>query len=88
MEEARRNRISRRDVLKLGAAAGTAAAAMASFPKASMAHDLTPKDPLYQWAKYEEIVNRPTTMRQLYQWPNLLNPLIFGNIRNGMNGFQ
>src|SRR5262249_52782985 len=33
-------------------------------------------------------VNRETTIRQLYAWPNIANPIIFNNVSNGLNGFQ
>lgn len=81
-------RISRRSLLKLGVAAGAVVATGAGLPQQTYAHDLKPTDPLYPWARYEEIVNRPVTVRQVYQWPNLTNAIIWPNIRNGINGFQ
>lgn len=27
-------------------------------------------------------------VRQLYEWPNINNPIIYPNIANGLNGFQ
>lgn len=80
--------VSRRRMLKLGLAAGATAAAAGSLPKGAAAHDLVPQDPTYPWAKYEEIVNRPVTYRQVYQWPNIANSIFFANVRNGLNGFQ
>jgi hypothetical protein len=88
MEEKLRLRISRRAVLKLGVAAGAGLAGVAARPQTTQAHDLKPTDPLYQWERYEEIVNRPVVFRQLYQWPTLTNPIFFSNVRNGINGFQ
>jgi hypothetical protein len=53
-----------------------------------LGHDLKPGDPLYQFEKYESITNRELTIRQVYEWPNISNPIIFANISNGLNGFQ
>jgi hypothetical protein len=51
-------------------------------------HDLRPGDPAYQFGKYESIVNRELTIRQVYEWPNISNPIVFANVSNGLNGFQ
>ncbi len=51
-------------------------------------HDLRPDDPSYRFEEYEAIVNRRAHVRQVYEWPNIANSLIFANIRNGLNGFQ
>jgi intracellular sulfur oxidation DsrE/DsrF family protein len=51
-------------------------------------HDLRPGDPSYRFQEYEAIVNRDAQVRQVYEWPNIANSLIFANIRNGLNGFQ
>ena len=51
-------------------------------------HDLRPGDPDYRFQEYEAIVNRDAQVRQVYEWPNIANSLIFANIRNGLNGFQ
>jgi hypothetical protein len=76
--------ISRRCLLK---AAGTAAAgaALSQFPRAASAHDLTPTDPAFRFAEYEAIVNRQVQLRQVYEWPNLANSILFANVRNGIN---
>lgn len=55
---------------------------------AAWGHDLRPGDPSYRFREYEDIVNRNTQIKQVYQWPNIANPIIFGNVRNGLNGFQ
>jgi hypothetical protein len=53
------------------------------------AHDLTPTDPKYRYREYEAVVNRRgLTVRQVYEWPNANNPILFSNVRNGLNGFQ
>ena len=51
-------------------------------------HDLRPGDPTYRFREYEDIVNRAVRVKQVYQWPNIANQIIFGNVRNGLNGFQ
>ena len=52
------------------------------------AHDLRPTDPAYRFEEYEAIVNREVAFRQVYEWPNLTNPIVYSNIGNGLNGFQ
>jgi hypothetical protein len=81
-------RVSRRRMFKLGLAAGATVAAAGGLSKGADAHDLKPQDPSYPWAKYEAIVNRPVTYRQIYQWSNIANAIFFSNVRNGLNGFQ
>jgi hypothetical protein len=51
-------------------------------------HDLRPGDPSYRFQDYEAIVNRNAQVKQVYQWPNIANAIVFSNIRNGLNGFQ
>ena len=51
-------------------------------------HDLRPGDPSYRFQDYEAIVNRNAQVKQVYQWPNIANAIVFANIRNGLNGFQ
>jgi photosystem II stability/assembly factor-like uncharacterized protein len=51
-------------------------------------HDLRPGDPSYRFQDYEAIVNRNSLVKQVYEWPNVANTLLFANIRNGLNGFQ
>jgi hypothetical protein len=51
-------------------------------------HDLRPDDPTYRFHEYETIVNRTAQIKQVYQWPNIANAIIFANVRNGLNGFQ
>ena len=58
------------------------------MPRIASAHDLRPSDPIYHFDDYEAIVNRDITIRQVYEWPNLNNPIIFNNVSNGLNGFQ
>ena len=69
-------------------AAVVAPAALAAGTGAAFAHDLRPDDPLYRFDLYESIVNRHAAIKQVYQWPNLNNPIIFANVRNGLNGAQ
>ena len=40
------------------------------------------------FASMKDIVNRSVQVKQVYQWPNIANAIIFANIRNGLNGFQ
>jgi hypothetical protein len=78
---------SRRRVLRTaGAAAGVAA--IMRVPRVASAHDLRTTNPTYRFDEYEAIVNREVTIRQVYEWPNLNNPIIFNNVSNGLNGFQ
>jgi hypothetical protein len=70
------------------AGAAAAGAAVSQLPRVAHAHDLRPNDPAYQFEEYENIVNRDVTIRQVYEWPNVNNPIIYGNISNGLNGFQ
>ena len=51
-------------------------------------HDLRPDDPSYHFQEYEAIANGPARVRQVYEWPNIANNVLFANIRNGLNGFQ
>jgi hypothetical protein len=51
-------------------------------------HDLRPGDPSYRFQDYEAIINRTARVRQVYEWPNIANAVLFANIRNGLNGFQ
>jgi hypothetical protein len=90
MAQSNRGGVSRRSALALAGAAAGAGATLAGggAPRAALAHDLRPDDPAYDFDRYESIVNRDVTFRQLYQWPNLKNAVIFNNIRNGLNGAQ
>jgi hypothetical protein len=83
-----RPQLSRRAALKVGAGLAAASAALGNTAKTGWAHDLRPTDPAYQFDEYEQIVNRDVTVRMLYEWPTLTNPIIFNNISNGLNGFQ
>jgi hypothetical protein len=73
--------LSRRTIVTMlgGAIAGHASA---------WGHDLHPGDPSYRFQDYEAIVNRSAQVRQVYEWPNIANSLVFANVRNGLNGFQ
>ena len=73
--------LSRRTIITMlgGAVAGHTSA---------WGHDLRPGDPSYRFQEYEAIVNRSARVKQVYEWPNIANTLIFANIRNGLNGFQ
>jgi hypothetical protein len=70
------------------AAAGAAAFAVPLATPAQAAKDLKPSDPLYHWDAYEQIANRPVTVRALFEWPNINNPIFWGNVQNLLNGFQ
>src|SRR5262249_20698955 len=87
MKHVSHNGISRRTAL---AAAGVAAASAATgqLTRVAHAHDLRPNDPAYQFDEYERIVNRDVTIRQVYEWTNINNAIIYSNISNGLNGFQ
>ena len=77
--------ISRRRLLKVAGTAAAGAVALSQFPRASSAHNLTPTDPAYRFNEYEAMVNREVRLRQVYEWPNLANSIIFANTRNGIN---
>ncbi len=79
--------VSRREFFQTAVAAA-GAAVLSGLPGQAEAHDLTPTDPAYRFEKYEGIVNRSVRIRQLYEWPNINNPIIYANISNGLNGFQ
>lgn len=81
--------ISRRLLFKLAGATAAAASMVGHSTNKAAAHDLTPTDPAYHYDEYEKIVNRrDLRVRQVYEWPNIKNEIIFGNVRNGINGFQ
>jgi hypothetical protein len=82
-----RRALSRRTALR---AAGAAAAGtvVSQLPRVAHAHDLRPSDPAYPFDEYEAIVNREVTIRQVYEWPNVSNAIIYNNISNGLNGFR
>jgi hypothetical protein len=80
--------LSRRVALKMTAGLAAASATIGGTATIGWAHDLRPNDPAYSFDVYERIVNRDLTVRMLYEWPMLSNPLIFNNISNGLNGFQ
>ena len=81
--------LGRRDALRGAAAAATAVAAgiaLAGRPSGTArAHNMQPFE--FQDA-YEAAVNRPGLHYQLYQFPNIANPTLWDNIRNGLNGSQ
>lgn len=79
--------MSRRAAL-LATGAGAIGAALSQFPRVVHADDLRPVDPAYRFDEYETIVNRDVAIRMVYEWPNLNNPTIYGNISNGLNSFQ
>jgi hypothetical protein len=56
--------------------------------RVAFGHDLRPGDPGYRFREYEDIINRSAQIKQVYQWPNIANAILFANVRNGMNGFQ
>jgi hypothetical protein len=75
------SQLSRRTIMTIfgGAVAGHISA---------WGHDLRPGDPSYRFQEYEAIVNRNVVVKQVYEWPNIANTLLFANIRNSLNGFQ
>ena len=79
--------LSRRTAL-LATGAGAIGAAASQLTRVVHADDLRTVDPAYRFDEYETIVNRDVTMRMVYEWPNLNNPSIYGNISNGLNSFQ
>lgn len=81
-------RVNRRAALKVVGAAAAGAAALVQSTRVGSAHDLRPNDPAYRFDDYERIVNRELTIRQVYAWPNITNPILFANVSNGLNGFQ
>jgi intracellular sulfur oxidation DsrE/DsrF family protein len=80
--------MNRRRLLRLAGTAAAGAAAWGRFLRPAAAHDLRPNDPLYHFAEYEAIVNRDVAIRQVFEWPNINNTLVFANVRNSLNGFQ
>jgi len=80
--------VTRRRALRAAGAAAAGLAAVARWPGVARAHDLRPGDPAYHFDVYEGVVNRELTIRQLYAWPNLNNPILYSNVSNGLNGFQ
>jgi hypothetical protein len=79
--------VTRRSLIRTAWAA-VGLAAFAGGSREVEAHDLRPTDPAYRFDRYEAIVNRRVRIRQLYAWPNIHNPILFGNASNGLNGFQ
>ena len=85
----RRYGVNRRAALRAaGAALGVAALGQAAPASAQTTRDLRPGDPLYHWDAYEQIANRPATVRALFEWPNIKNALLWGNVQNLINGFH
>jgi hypothetical protein len=83
-----RGQLSRRAALKVAAGLAAGSAAFAQTARIGWAHDLRPSDPAYSFDEYERIVNRDVTVRMLFEWPTLTNPIIYNNISNALNGFQ
>jgi len=83
-----RGRVNRRAALKVAAGVAAGSIALGQTARIGWAHDLRPTDPIYAFDEYERIVSRDVSVRMLYEWPTLTNPIIYGNISNGLNGFQ
>ncbi len=81
-------RIDRRTALRAAGAVATVAALGQPAPVARATQDLRPSDPRYHWDQYEQIANRNTMVRALFEWPSLTNPLLWGNVQNLINGFH
>ena len=79
--------LNRRTAL-LSTGAVVLGAAASQLTRTVHADDLRPTDPAYRFDDYETIVNRAVAIRMVYEWPNLNNPTIYGNISNGLNSFQ
>jgi len=75
--------VSRRTALRGAAALGAAVAA--GLVTSARAHNLQPAE--FQDA-YEAAVGGPALHYQLYQFVNIQNPIVWQNIRNGLNGSQ
>jgi hypothetical protein len=88
MSDVRSPVMSRRRLLMTAGTAAAGVAALGRFPKAASAHDLTPTDPQYHFAEYEAIVNRDVKFRQLWQWREIVNPIINFNIANALNAAE
>jgi len=80
--------MKRSTIFKATGAALAGAAALGSGTRVAVGHDLRPVDPAYRFDEYERIANRFAAVKQVYQWPNLYNAIIYANIRNGLNGAQ
>jgi hypothetical protein len=80
--------VHRRAALKAAGAALGAAAIGQTPALAQSTRDLRPTDALYHWDQYEQIANRQATVRALFEWPNISNPLLWGNVQNLINGFR
>jgi intracellular sulfur oxidation DsrE/DsrF family protein len=91
MRSGDRPAVSRRSALK-AAAALVATGAGAALPNAATkpvsAAELRPGDPLYHFDQYEAIVNRPLTVRQIFEWPNINNSELYANAVNALNAWQ
>jgi hypothetical protein len=86
--ERRAPRVRRRAALRGAAAVATAVAAgvaLAHRPTEVRAHNLPPSE---FRETYEAAISRPAEHYQLYQFPNIQNPILWDNIRNGLNGAQ
>jgi hypothetical protein len=81
-------RVNRRAALKVAAGLAAGSVVLGQTATIGWAHDLRPTDPAYRFDDYERIVNRDVTVRMLFQWPTLTNPIIYSNISNALNGFQ
>jgi intracellular sulfur oxidation DsrE/DsrF family protein len=85
MDEPRHGNISRRRLLTLAGATAAGLAASGKLVSPASAHHLEPTEAAFRFNEYEAIVNREVRLRQVYEWPNLANSIIFANTRNGIN---
>jgi hypothetical protein len=88
MNDVLRAGMNRRRMLKLAVASAAGAVAWGQLPRPAAAHDLRPNEPFYHFDEYEAIVNRDLKIRQVFEWPNINNTLLYFNVRNALNGFQ
>lgn len=86
MNEPQHGSLSRRRLLSVAGATAAGLAAGGKLARPAHAHDLQPTEAAFRFNEYEAIVNREVRLRQVYEWPNLANPILFANIRNGING--
>ena len=83
-----RSNLARRSALKIAVAAALGGTLWHPQQISAQNQVLYLDDPAYRFQEYEGIVSRPVTVKQLYQWPNFNNPIIYSNVANGLNSFQ
>src|SRR5689334_17994957 len=87
----KQRRLGRRSAIKIAGAivaAGAGTVAASGAPRPTNAAALRPNDPNYHFDQYEAIVDRPLTVRQVFEWPSIENTEIWANAVNLLNAFQ